>query len=328
MRRFTEFHLCTERAKCAPVSAHLSICRNFTTALPWVRHRVAIPPHRASRRPAQACMHVQARLTGRSRSGPPPRKTSPKPVRATRTNLLCRPGRALYSAQTVSGPEKTHLKHSMFIRLDADECPARAGSATRASRKRSPYRKIAVPLLARKWLPRNLTVTDAVSKTSMPSDTYAQKAFGCAPPTSPEKPHLSTEILHPATLCRPPKNLTCAKKWHSKIEISSSPGGLFRQFGRPQIPKALTCDHFSGKFHSRKGSPLARITACDPCPEKAHLSAIRAGKPGFPSRKTSPLVHHRPPRALLLCKMAFVSRKSSHQTPPESRETSPFTETA
>lgn len=49
MRRFTEFHLCTIRAKCAPVSAHLSICRNFTTAQLCVRHRVAIPPHRGSR---------------------------------------------------------------------------------------------------------------------------------------------------------------------------------------------------------------------------------------------------------------------------------------
>ncbi|WP_124918167.1 hypothetical protein [Burkholderia cepacia] len=75
----------------------------------------------------------------------------------------------------------------MFIHLTADECPARAGSAIKASRKRSPYRKIAVPLLARKWLPKNLTVTDAVSKTSMPSDTYAQKAFGCAPPPPPRK---------------------------------------------------------------------------------------------------------------------------------------------
>ncbi|KAF1031313.1 MAG: hypothetical protein GAK33_07605 [Burkholderia lata] len=49
MRRFTEFHLCATRAKCAPVSAHLSICRNFTTARLCVRHRVAIPRRRASR---------------------------------------------------------------------------------------------------------------------------------------------------------------------------------------------------------------------------------------------------------------------------------------
>ncbi len=278
--------------------------------------------------PASACMHVQARLIGRSRSGSASRKTPVKPARAPRSGLLCRPGRALYSAQTVSGPENTHLEHSVFTRLVVDECPTRAGFAIRASRKGSPSGKIAVPSQATEWLPKNLTVTVAVSKNPMRSDTYAQKAFSCAPPTSPEKPHLSTEILHTTTLCQPPKNLTCAKKRHSKNEISSSPGGLFGEFGSSWIPKSLTFDHFSGKFHSRKDSPVARIAACDPGPEKSHLNGIRAGKPGFPSRKTSPLGHHRPRSVLLLCKMAFVSRKSSHQTALESRETSPFTKTA
>lgn len=145
---------------------------------------------------------------------------------------------------------------------------------------------------------------------------------------SPEKPHLSAGILHTTTLGPPPKNLTCAKKWHSKNEISSSPGGLFGEFGRSRVPKSLTFAHFSGKFHSRKVSPVSERTACDPCPEKAHLSGIRAGKPGFPSRKTSPLGHHGPLNALLLCKMALGSRKSSQQNLAESRETSPFAQTA
>ncbi len=162
----------------------------------------------------------------------------------------------------------------------------------------------------------------------MRSDTYAQKAFGCAPRISPEKSHLSTGILHTTPVCQPPKNLTCAKKRHSKNEISSSPGGLFDESCRSQVPKSLTCDHFSSKFHSRKDSPVTARTACDPCPEKAHLSGIRPGKPGFPSRKASPLGHHRPLSALLLCKMAFASRKSSQQNPAESRETSPFAKTA
>jgi hypothetical protein len=216
----------------------------------------------------------------------------------------------------------------MFFRPDADERPARADLAGEASRKRSPSRKNAVPQRAREWLPKNLTVTAAVSKTSMCSDTYAQKALGCARQTSPEKPHLSTRILHTTTVCQPPKNLTCAKKWHSKNEISSSPGGLFGESGRSQVPKNLTFDHFSGKFHSRKASPVTRRTACDPCPEKAHLRGIRAGKPGFPSRKLSPLGHHRPLNALLLCKMVSASRKTSQQNPAESRETSPFAKTA
>lgn len=209
--------------------------------------------------------------------------------------MLCRPGRALYSAQTVSGPENTHLEHRVFIRPNIGECPTRAGFATTVSRKRSPYRKIAVRPEARKRLPKNLTVTASVSKISMRSDTYAQNAFGSASLTAPEKPHLSTEILHTTTSCRAPKNLTCAKKWHSKNEISPSPGGLFDEFSRSQVPKSLTFDHFSRKFHSRKVSPVAGITACDRGPEKSHLKGIRAGKPGFPSRKASPLGLHRPP---------------------------------
>lgn len=263
----------------------------------------------------------------RNRIRHPERRLRNRPAR-TRSGVLCRPGRALYSAQTVSGPENTHLEHSVFIRPNIGECPTRAGFATKVSRKRSPYRKIAVRPGARKRLPKNLTVTASVSKIPMRSDTYAQNAFGCASPTAPEKPHLSTEILHTTTSCRAPKNLTCAKKWHSKNEISPSPGGLFDEPSRSQVPKSLTFDHFSGKFHSRKASPVAGITACDQGPEKSHLKGIRAGKPGFPSRKASPLGLHRPSRALLLCKMAVVSRKSSHQKPVESRETSPFRKTA
>lgn len=162
----------------------------------------------------------------------------------------------------------------------------------------------------------------------MRSDTYAQQAFGCARRTLPEKPHLSAAIRHTTPVCPPPKNLTCAKKWHSENEISSSPGGLFGEFGRLRVLKSLTFAHFSSKFHSRKVSPVSERTACDPCPEKAHLGGIEAGKPGFSSRKTSPLAHHRPLNALLLCKMALGSRKSSQQNLAESRETSPFTQTA
>lgn len=226
------------------------------------------------------------------------------------------------------GPENAHLEHSMFIRPNADERPAHAGSAANGSRKRSPCGKNAAQQRAPERLPKNLTVTAPVSKISIPSDTYAQKAFGCASQGSPEKPHLSGPILHTTTVCQPPKNLTCAKKWHSKNEISSSPGGLFGESGRSRLPKSLTFDHFFSKYHSRKDSPLGQVTACYPCPEKPHLYGIGAGKPGFPSRKTSPLVHHRPPRALLLCKMTVASRKSSQQNPVESRETSPFAKSA
>ncbi|VVU48129.1 hypothetical protein BAN20980_00823 [Burkholderia anthina] len=45
MRRFTDFCLCTTRAKPAPVSPHLSICRNFTTASTCAGHSVATACH-------------------------------------------------------------------------------------------------------------------------------------------------------------------------------------------------------------------------------------------------------------------------------------------
>gem|GEM_PF-1453190 len=264
-------------------------------------HLTALPD-----RHSPACMHVQARLAGSSvrlRYVENRRRYG----HAQPDQRACgEPGRALYSARIVSGPENAHLRHSMSIHLDAHEPPTHVGWPAHDSRKRSPYRKNAAQQRVRKWLPKNLTVTGAVSKIPISSDTYAQKAFGCASPGPPEKPHLSTGILHTTTVCRPPKNLTCAKTWHSKNEISSSPGGLFGESGRSQAPKNLTFDHFFSKFSSRKASPVDQVMACDPCPEKAHLTEIEAGKPGFPSRKTSPLGHHRRRKALLLCKMAFA----------------------
>ncbi|WP_124605959.1 hypothetical protein [Burkholderia sp. Bp9142] len=64
----------------------------------------------------------------------------------------------------------------------------------------------------------------------MASDTYAQQAFRPDRRSSPEKPHLSGIQAYAATVCRLLKILTCAKKWHSKNQISASPGGLFSEF--------------------------------------------------------------------------------------------------
>lgn len=71
MRGFTDFHLCPIRAQRAPVSAHLSICRNFTTARSGLHHRGATGCRGIARRgPVTPCMHVQARPTRRSRRHP------------------------------------------------------------------------------------------------------------------------------------------------------------------------------------------------------------------------------------------------------------------
>lgn len=273
-------------------------------------------------------MHVQARLARKSIRLRHRGKHRGNRHARPEQRVIGWPGRALYSAQIVSGPENTHLEHSRSIRPDTDKCPTDAGPSANDSRKRSPYQSNAALRRARKWLPKNLTVTGPVSKTSISSDTYAQKAFGCASSRSPGKPHLSAGILHTTTVGPPPKNLTCAKKWHSKNEISSSPGGLFGEFDPSLVLKSLTFAHFSSRYLSRKISPFSRATVCDPCPEKAHLARKGAGRPGFPSRKTSPLGHHRHRRALLLCKMASASRKSSQQIPARSREISPFIQSA
>jgi hypothetical protein len=82
----------------------------------------------------------------------------------------------------------------------------------------------------RKRLPKNLTVTAAVSKMSMASDTYVRQPFRCAQRTPPEKSHLSAIRANATAACRLLKILTCAKKWHSKNQISASPGGLFSEF--------------------------------------------------------------------------------------------------
>lgn len=198
--------------------------RAFGTGL---RSHDGVPPDH----PPSACMHVQARLTERSESDPASRKSPAKPAGATRSGVLCRPGRALYSAQTVSGPENTHLEHSVFIRPNIGECPTRAGLATKVSRKRSPCRKIAVRPEARKRLPKNLTVTASVSKISMRSDTYAQNAFGCASLTAPRK--ASPFDGNPSCdnlVSGPEKSHLCQKVAQQKRDFSQS----WRAFRRIQ----------------------------------------------------------------------------------------------
>ncbi|CAG9242789.1 hypothetical protein BDI4_120223 [Burkholderia diffusa] len=102
----------------------------------------------------------------------------------------------------------------------------------------------------RKLLPKNLTVTAAVSKMSMTSDTYVRQAFRCVRRSSPEKPHLYGGRADAAAVCCLLKNLTCAKKWHSENQISASPGGLFSEFAALPIPETLTFRQSSSKWRS------------------------------------------------------------------------------
>lgn len=114
-------------------------------------------------------------------------KARSKPARAARSVPIW-PGRAriVQRADRIR-PENAHLKHSLLIRPGADEGPTHGRPATNDSRKHSPQRKNAAQQWVRKWLPKNLTVTAAVSKIPISSDTYAQKAFGGASRGAPRK---------------------------------------------------------------------------------------------------------------------------------------------
>lgn len=90
---------------------------------------------------APACMHVQARLSGTSRSCPASANTGRKARSTRRSRPFHRPGRAFYSARKPIGPENSHRDGPKSCDLDSDESTARAGPAARLSRKTSPYRK-------------------------------------------------------------------------------------------------------------------------------------------------------------------------------------------
>ncbi len=59
MRRFTEFRLCPIRARCIPVSAHLSFCRNFATAHAQAKRAFDLRFICAETAAQPICMHVQ-----------------------------------------------------------------------------------------------------------------------------------------------------------------------------------------------------------------------------------------------------------------------------
>ena len=156
MRGFTDFCLCSTRAKLAPVSAHLSICRNFTTALPGPRHRVAtrcrdsarMGPHRpvcmyrhgwpgdcdlfrdpGMRAKKALCRVDPSRFTGRGahctahRNGPVPKiLTSPALNSVTRM-----PKNPRHTRDRPPGPpEKPHLIEKSAAPTEAKAAPEKS----------------------------------------------------------------------------------------------------------------------------------------------------------------------------------------------------------
>lgn len=209
MRGFTEFRLCRIRARSAPVSAHLSICRNFATvrgddraSYPRCSHcRCQAANTRLYAHTATVQQHDCA--NARRRRMVVPRRIA-KAARQgfdVRTRIVQRSPRR--------GPENAHLSDARSQRSTSGQCPAHGRSAVCRSRKASPLRSKRVSFQSPAQLPKNLTVTSAVSKIPMVSNTYAlQRIPPCRtvaprktspfrantePPTSkfaPEKAHL------------------------------------------------------------------------------------------------------------------------------------------
>ena len=245
MRGFTDFCLCSIRAKFAPVSAHLSICRNFTTALPGPRHRVATGCHGIERtgphRPV--CMY---RLVCRGDRDRCPETRAEEGLRDVDRNRFNGPGAHCTAHRNHSVPKILTLSARNSVTLISTNPRHTRDQQPEAPEKPHLDDKNGIPTDA-EALPKNLTVTAAASKMSMTSDTYVRQVFRCVRRPSPEKPHLYGVRADATAVCRFPKNLTCAKKWHRENQISASPGGLFSEFAPLRIPESLTFDQFLSK---------------------------------------------------------------------------------
>jgi len=167
MRGFTDFCLCSTRAKLAPVSAHLSICRNFTTASPCARHRVATGCRGPSHGPV--CMYSRGcdahpDPAGRRKHRPKsPFDLSVEPVSQAR-------GRIVQRTETVRS-RKSSPRRLEILCPECRRIPRTRGIGREDLPKNLTLLKKATLRRMRKPLPKNLTVTAAVSKMSMASDT-------------------------------------------------------------------------------------------------------------------------------------------------------------
>ncbi len=242
-------------------------------------------------------MHVQARLARRSRRHPVSKTGIETGLRDVDRNRSTCPGAHCTAHRSQRVPKILTLSHrNPVTRISMN--PRRTRARSQGFPKNLTLLRKTAFQRRRKLLPKTLTVTAAVSKLSMTSDTYVHQVVGIARRSPPEKSHLYGIPADAAAARRLLKNLTCAKKWHSENRISASPGGRFSEFSPLRVPESLTCDQIASKQRSRKTSPVRRPTTCDRYPEKAHLIGIRAGKPGFCSRKSSPFGPHRRHQAL------------------------------
>ncbi len=271
MRGFTEFCLCRIRAQSAPVSAHLSICRNFATVRGGDR---ASYPRCSHRR----CQAANTRLYAHTATV---QQHDCANARRRRIAVPCRIAKAAQQGFDVRtrivqrsprpGPENTHLSDARSQPTNSGQCPAHGRSAVCRSRKGSPLRSKRVSLQSPAQLPKNLTVTSAVSK--IPNGVQ----YLCAAANS--------TVSH----CCSPKNLTflCEHRT-ANVEIRSRKGSPVQETGtvkRRFFPRQAGFPAISTAHHSRKASPMRNLCA-DRAPEKAHLQRLRPTVKRIPKKLT------------------------------------------
>lgn len=165
-------------------------------------------------------------------------------------------GRALYSAHCDPGPENAHLSDARSQRSRSGQRPTHGRSTVCRSRKASPLRPKAMSRTPPTQLPKNLTVTSAVSKN--PNGVQ----YLCAAANS--------TVSHGCS----PKNLTflCEHRT-ANVEIRSRKGSPVQEKGtvkRRFFPRQAGFPAISTGPRSRKASPMRNLCA-DLAPEKAHL---------------------------------------------------------
>ncbi len=182
-------------------------------------------------------------------------------------------GRALYSAHCDPGPENAHLSDARSQRSKSGQCPTHGRSTVWRSRKASPSRPKAMSRRSSTQLPKNLTVTSAVSKIPMASNTYVLQRIRLCRTVVPRKTSplcANTEL--PTSKFAPEKAHLCRKRAQKNGDFSRA-RRAFRRY-RPaitpekphlcaicvqiQLPKKLTSSAFARLWNlSRRSSPYA-----------------------------------------------------------------------
>ncbi|PFH19276.1 hypothetical protein BX604_5873 [Burkholderia sp. JKS000303] len=157
MRRLTDFCLCTTRAKPAPVSPHLSICRNFTTASTCTGHSVATACHGIASAALcePVCMYRRGCPADRDHVRHP--ETQPeKRLRSVKRACFTSPGAHCTAHRTRSVPKiLTRPTHNSVTRMSTN------------------------PRHTRDWPPRPPEKSHLIEKNGAATDAKA----------TPEKPH-------------------------------------------------------------------------------------------------------------------------------------------